>query len=182
MTKEVSEKLCIYEKTYLAQTGVSYNVAWPLQPPYTQSTAEKKKKEISKTIANDRARKIIETLSTLKTPQLFLVLLIWSELTSFSSKCPCFGQAESGQLIAVSRPSLMSSSTYCFKHCKRQILIFFVFQKIMRQLLPVVMLPPTNALLIVVKPNLDHHSIQELLVKQANLAQIKTLNLYYIYL
>lgn len=37
--------------------------------------------------------------------------------TSFSCKCPLFGQAESGQLIAVSRPSLIRSSTYCFRHC-----------------------------------------------------------------
>lgn len=36
--------------------------------------------------------------------------------TSFSCKCPLLGQAESGQLIAVSRPSLIRSSTYCFRH------------------------------------------------------------------
>lgn len=36
--------------------------------------------------------------------------------TSFSCRCPLLGQAESGQLIAVSRPSLIRSSTYCFRH------------------------------------------------------------------
>lgn len=39
--------------------------------------------------------------------------------TSFSCKCPLLGQAESGQLIAVSRPSLIRSSTYCFRHWKK---------------------------------------------------------------
>lgn len=40
--------------------------------------------------------------------------------TSFSCKCPLLGQAESGQLMAVSRPSLIRSSTYCFRHCRRK--------------------------------------------------------------
>lgn len=43
-----------------------------------------------------------------------------TDVTSFSCKCPRFGQAESGQLIAVSRPSLMRSSTYCFRHCNKK--------------------------------------------------------------
>lgn len=50
----------------------------------------------------------------------FLYLCIISVATmhsiSFSCKCPLLGQAESGQLIAVSRPSLIRSSTYCFRH------------------------------------------------------------------
>lgn len=35
---------------------------------------------------------------------------------SFSCRWPCLGQAASGQLIAVSNPSLIKSSTYCFRH------------------------------------------------------------------
>lgn len=49
----------------------------------------------------------------------------------------------------------------------------------MRQLLPVVMFPPTNALFIVVKPTSDRHSIlprqqsRAACREQANLANIK---------
>lgn len=35
---------------------------------------------------------------------------------SSSRRRPCLGQAASGQLIAVSSPSLIKSSTYCFRH------------------------------------------------------------------
>lgn len=50
----------------------------------------------------------------------FLYLCIISAATmhsiSFSCRWPCLGQAASGQLIAVSNPSLIKSSTYCFRH------------------------------------------------------------------
>lgn len=35
---------------------------------------------------------------------------------SLSCSWPCLGQAASGQLMAVSNPSLIKSSTYCFRH------------------------------------------------------------------
>lgn len=50
----------------------------------------------------------------------FLYLCIISAATmhsiSFSCRWPCLGQAASGQLMAVSNPSLIKSSTYCFRH------------------------------------------------------------------
>lgn len=45
--------------------------------------------------------------------------VVYVDITSFSCKCPRFGQAESGQLMAVSKPSFMRISTYCFRHFKR---------------------------------------------------------------
>lgn len=43
-----------------------------------------------------------------------------TQRASFSWRWPFLGHAASGQLIAVSRPSLIKSSTYCFRHWKKE--------------------------------------------------------------